>query len=925
MCRKLIDLVSVVLLLSLVGSASAALPEGWSSKDINTTGGRASEINGRWTIRGDGADIWGSSDAFHFAYMPLSGDGQIIARVVNRGSGSNGWSKGGVMIRETLEPGSKHAMMVVTGGEGNGKAFQCRPFTGSSSFSSHGGTRVSPPIWIKLTREGNLFTGYFSRDGVTWEHQPDGTGGDMTPVPVEIHMARNVYIGLCVTSHAGGELRTYAFDNVGTTEQPKVPAKAQYGGGRGEPNEPYLIYTAEQLNEIGLHKDDWDKHFKLMADIDLSGFSYDAALIAPGTWETTIIGRLDGTPFSGVFDGNGHEISHLTITGGACLGLFGRLASGAEVKNLRLVDVNIKGLGVWVGGLAGGNGTWDASGGIVTNCSSTGTVSGNDFVGGLLGYNWYEGYVADCYSSSEVTGTTEGRAGAIAVGGLVGCNYYGGTISNCYSTGSVRGGSCVGGLMGNNRGTITECYTTSSVSGRAIVGGLVGINNRTITNCYSTGSVSGTGQKAGGLVGENGGTLSNCYSTGSVSGNENVGGFVGHNLGTIFTCYSLGMVFGTTDVGGLVGKGGGAYNSYWDTQTSGQTTSAGGIGRTTAQMQMADTFLGWGGCGNEGIWMIDEGKDYPRLWWENKPGEPLSERLSDFVKGSGEPNDPYLIFTAEQLNMIGLFWCDWDKHFKLMADIDLSRYTGTAFNIVGYSEKSLGAWSLAAEPGAFCGVFDGNGHTISNLSYAYQSNARRRGYVGLFGFVDHQDAVIKNVRLAGANIDGGLGDGVGTLVGKLESGAVTNCQVEATTVSGQHLVGGLVGCSRGTITGCTVDANVSGESNVGGLCGDSDGPISRCHAEGVVSGDSGVGGLVGSKWGKVTECSFTGQVTGKNCIGGLVGVNYKGSITNSYSTSMVSGGNGVGGLVGSNNYYSDITQCYSAGAVSGEDNIGGHW
>ena len=69
--------------------------------------------------------------------------------------------------------------------------------------------------------------------------------------------------------------------------------------------------------------------------------------------------------------------------------------------------------------------------------------------------------------------------------------------------------------------------------------------------------------------------------------------------------------------------------------------------------------------------------------------------------GSGEPNDPYLIYTAEQMNAIGANPNDWDKHFKLMADIDLSAYTGTAFNIIG----------------SFRGVFDGNGHTISNFTY----------------------------------------------------------------------------------------------------------------------------------------------------------------------------------------------------------------
>jgi len=76
------------------------------------------------------------------------------------------------------------------------------------------------------------------------------------------------------------------------------PAHAQYGGGTGDPNNPYLIHTAEQMNAIGANPDDWDKHFKLMADIDLSAYT--------GT-EFNIIGRITirgARSFAGVFDGN---------------------------------------------------------------------------------------------------------------------------------------------------------------------------------------------------------------------------------------------------------------------------------------------------------------------------------------------------------------------------------------------------------------------------------------------------------------------------------------------------------------------------------------------------------------------------------------------------------------------------------------------
>ena len=213
-CRKLIYLISLAVTLGPVGHTSAAIPHGWSDRDIGTTGGSASEAGGIWTVSGDGADIWGGSDAFHYAYLPLSGNGQITARIVSRGTGTDRWSKGGVMIRETLARGSKHAIMAITGGEGGGIAFQNRPTTGGSSFSAHGNPTGAPPYWVRLKREGEKITGYSSADGVDWIQQPDGVGTDATPNPVIIPMAADVLAGLFVTSHAAGDVRTYTFDNV---------------------------------------------------------------------------------------------------------------------------------------------------------------------------------------------------------------------------------------------------------------------------------------------------------------------------------------------------------------------------------------------------------------------------------------------------------------------------------------------------------------------------------------------------------------------------------------------------------------------------------------------------------------------------------------------------------------------------------------
>ncbi|MHC4369131.1 MAG: right-handed parallel beta-helix repeat-containing protein, partial [Planctomycetota bacterium] len=127
--------------------------------------------------------------------------------------------KGGVMIRETLAPGSRNAVMAITGGEGGGLTFQNRPTTGGLSRSAHSIITAAPPYWVRLEREGNTITGYSSADGVEWVQQPDGAGANATANPVDITMAANVFVGLCVSSHASGEVRTYTFDNV-TVGQP---------------------------------------------------------------------------------------------------------------------------------------------------------------------------------------------------------------------------------------------------------------------------------------------------------------------------------------------------------------------------------------------------------------------------------------------------------------------------------------------------------------------------------------------------------------------------------------------------------------------------------------------------------------------------------------------------------------------------------
>jgi hypothetical protein len=180
----------------------APLPAGWSSRDIGSTtpAGTASGSGDRFTIAGAGADIWGSADAFHFAYRVLTGNGSITARVATL-EAVHEWTKAGVMMRETLDPRSRHVMMIVS--PSKGLAFQRRTVTGGLSTHT-ASVLASAPYWVRLVRSGDTFSAYVSSTGGTW-----GLVGRET-----IAMSPTIYVGLPVTSHANGTSARATLDHV---------------------------------------------------------------------------------------------------------------------------------------------------------------------------------------------------------------------------------------------------------------------------------------------------------------------------------------------------------------------------------------------------------------------------------------------------------------------------------------------------------------------------------------------------------------------------------------------------------------------------------------------------------------------------------------------------------------------------------------
>jgi len=387
--------------------------------------------------------------------------------------------------------------------------------------------------------------------------------------------------------------------------------------GSGTDAAPYHIATPLDLGAIWQYP---DASYTLDNDIDLIGVTFNTAVVP---W------------FAGAINGNGHEISHLTIENAGCyLGLIGKIYNGS-VTNLAMEDAYIDCSSWHVGSICG----WNLYGNIA-RCHSTNSIYGSSYVGGLCGRN--DGNISGCYSNDIVNGNSY-------IGGLCGINSVG-SIANCHSTSTVGGDSNIGGLCGcNGNGSITDCYSTGMVAGfTSSTGGLCGDNSYgSITSCHSASTVDGTSDNTGGFCGYNDhGSIADCYSTGEVNGIYKVGGFCGDSWGgNITSCYSTGNVnaYGE-NTGGFCGDNYlGDITICYFLETAGLDNDL-GAPLTDSQMQQQSSFIGWD---FENIWhMPYETIGYPMLFWQRDiPG--------DFTAGYGVTLVDFAIFSAAWLTSSG--------------------------------------------------------------------------------------------------------------------------------------------------------------------------------------------------------------------------------------------------------------------------------
>ncbi len=573
--------------------------------------------------------------------------------------------------------------------------------------------------------------------------------------------------------------------------------------------------------------------------------------------------------FNTVFDGRGYTISNLFISRGATdyVGLFGAAGAWIRARNVGLEDA---------------------------------AVTGQDNVGILLG---------------ETNGEVEFT----------------------YTTGSVVGRVRVGGLVGNSgrTGSIETSYSTASVTGTGnYSGGLIGQSNGAVKASYATGAVGGV--QAGGLVGRNYyyGAITASYARGAVTG----------------TSVARGLVASTPILFGLPGQPddtGTVTDSYWNVTTSGiadDGNAATGEGKTTSDLQSPTQTNGYAGiyanwnlnldstAGGDDPWDFGTASQYPALKADFNRDGVKSAADGDFgrqpraapvvaVDYDTDGNNLIEVSTLAQLNAIrhdldgngDSTHADYTGAFpnaaadmgcaatclgyELTADLDFdTNGSGTANLGDTYWNTGDGWAPIGSDSSAstrYNAVFDGDGHTISNLFISRSST----NDVGLFGSSSATSA-IRNVGLESASVT--ANSYTGALIGSAY-GAVDFAYSTGSVTGSNSYVGGLVGYFEGQIQRSYSTAGVTGLDYVGGLVGNATNTavIKAGYATGAVSGRIGVGGLVGSSDGEITAGYSTGAVTGTGSnVGGLVGLRGGGTITNSYwntdTSSQTTSSGGVG-------------------------------
>ena len=471
--------------------------------------------------------------------------------------------------------------------------------------------------------------------------------------------------------------------------------------------------------------------------------------------------------------------------------------------------------------------------------------------------------------------------------GLFGYTYSGAIRNVVIRNPEIEGKDQVGALVGyqaySNQGIKNCAVIGGKIQGRSHVGGLVGyMEESPIQNCYSTCEVVAMDFYAGGIVGDHRvvASIRNCYATGNISGT-----------------YSGGIVGVAQDVERCVALG--------------QTVTGKSSNRVTDSVRISDVYA-WGGMkvnGNKvtygaannenGADLVCNGgalsKQFSEIfanddaWTYTENGLPIlkvvkGEQSSELPRWMLSDASTIYITTAQQLKQLADEVNAGDsksgKTVLLMNDIDLSVYPN--WSPIGTLNMN---WSDVSRP--FSGVFDGQNHTISNLTCTSVTN----GYAGLFG---NFDGTVQNLILRDAQITV-EGLQAAAVVCENYKGQVLNCAMIGGSVKGKGVAGGVVCYNRGTVENCYATGDVTSLSGgrvcyAGGVVGYNytEGTVQSCYAAGRVESEEHAGGAVGTNYGTVQNCVALGQsVSAQGNAHRVVGENSGRMLSGNYAWSGV--------------------------------------
>lgn len=696
----------------------------------------------------------------------------------------------------------------------------------------------------------------------------------------------------------------------------------------------YYIHSAEQLAGLaqmvneGNTLTNTDVH--LMADLDLSGHQW------------TPIGSYT-QPFSGRFYGNGHIITGLTVGSAdtpynsSCAGLFGMVQNADKTEIAKITELTIQDAVIYGNADTGILGGYIRSG-YISDCQTSGTVSGSSAVGGLAGA-FGTGYTSEgtitmarCFSSATITSSGRGAGGLLGTGDHA-------TVTLCGATGDVTsGGSDVGGLVGGDSySEYSKCYATGDVEGTYYIGGLTGYpSSSDFTSCYAAGGAKGDNMYVGSLLGAyNGSSYGTCYSNCDKTLFPIGGQGAGYGMLTteqlkkqssydekywdfdytwIITPYAnegfpilrwqtkQAMEVVITAEKGYLTPGetlqlsvslepsATADQAYTLTSSAPEVASVSDTGLVTAHQTGATVITAkaakGGAVGTFRILVMEE-----------------NDVAAGFGGGSGTAEDPFLVATVGHLeHLAAMVNYGYDFAGKEILQVNDLELRGSAEN----------PWTpIGSETAPFRGSYNGNCHTISGLYVKGTGNDP----VGLFGAAE--DATIACLDIKDSTFQGGV---VGAVAGCItDCGLVDCCTLDNVTVTVTAESG-----SAGGIVGMAVASDVC--------------QIGFCSSQAQVSSpvfDGRIGGIIGSSTGRnlqVVACRSSGPVTyvGEDTIyvtaGGILGYSGGGYVIQCFSTADVKCGDRgySGGIVGASKGSTTIQSCYATGEMgSGETSVCG--